>query len=373
MSGGVDSAVTAALLAREGHEVIGVTMRLFSEPTERAGRLNKSCCSLDDVQDARAVCRAIGAQHYYLNFEKEFRQHVIDYFVSEYERGRTPYPCLACNDRLKFHFLMQRASLMDAGYVATGHYARVAREGARFCLLRAADPGKDQSYVLYSLTQAHLGRLLLPIGEYMKPQVRDIARELGLPVADKPDSQDICFIPNGDYREFIGPHLATRKPGAIVDSSGRVLGEHGGVHMFTIGQRKGLPLTGGSPVPLFVTAVNPQAGTVTVGPPEELLKAELYASAVNWVSGDMPSGPVKVTARVRYRGVEEHATVTPLAGPESGHWAKVEFEKPQRAVTPGQAVVFYQGPEVLGGGYIEPCAPAVTAQVSGVGVQATAG
>jgi tRNA-specific 2-thiouridylase len=354
MSGGVDSAVTAALLARRGYEVIGVTMRLFSTPEARAGRLSKSCCSIEDVEDARAVCRAIGAQHYYLNFEKEFRQHVIGYFVSEYERGRTPYPCLACNDRLKFHFLMQRAELMDAGLVATGHYARVVSAGGVYRLLRAADPGKDQSYVLYSLTQPQLARLLLPVGEFTKAQVRESAREMGLTVADKPDSQDICFVPDGDYREFIGPRLRAPAPGNIVDSSGRVLGSHEGIHGFTIGQRKGLPLPGGAGRPLFVTALDPDSATVTVGPGEELMRREFFASAVNWISGETPDAPVVVTARIRYRGAEDTARVTPLAPAPSGEkWARIEFERPQRAVTPGQAVVFYRGDEALGGGSIE--------------------
>ncbi|MSQ09318.1 MAG: tRNA 2-thiouridine(34) synthase MnmA [Dehalococcoidia bacterium] len=358
MSGGVDSSVTAALLARRGCEVIGVTMRLFNAPDETAGRLSKSCCSVQDVEDARAVCRAIGAQHYYLNFEKEFRKHVIDYFISEYERGRTPYPCLACNDRLKFRFLMERSELMDADFVATGHYARIVHEEGRHRLKRAADPSKDQSYVLYGLSQSQMARLMMPVGEFAKAQVRATAREMGLPTADKPDSQDICFIPDGDYREFLGSRLSVTTPGDIVDSAGRVLGSHEGVHMFTIGQRKGIPLQGGTGRAIFVTGVDMESGNVTVGPADELQQSELFASEVNWIAGAIPSSPVEVTARIRYRGAEDRATVTPFAGP-GGNWAKVRFERPQRAVTPGQAVVFYDGEEVLGGGFIELKSPVV--------------
>ncbi len=359
MSGGVDSAVAAALVARQGYEVIGVTMRLFNAPNQQAARLNRSCCSIEDVQDARDVCRAIGARHLYLNFEKEFRQHVVEYFVSEYERGRTPYPCLACNDRLKFHFLMERARLLDAELVATGHYARVVANGTKFKLMRAVDRTKDQSYVLYSLRQSQLARLLLPIGDISKNDVRGLAREMGLTVADKPDSQDICFIPDGDYREFIGPRIEQKRPGRIADAAGNMLGTHEGVHMFTIGQRKGVPLPGGSGRPLFVTGIHSESGTVTVGPAEDLLRKELCASGVNWISGQTPVGSTEVSARVRYRGAEELAVVVPMlnkAGESTG-WARIEFARPQRAVTPGQAVVFYRGEEVLGGGYIEPGSP----------------
>ena len=349
MSGGVDSSVAALLLARQGYEVVGVTMRLFEAPFEGAGRLSRSCCSLEDVQDARAVSRIIGARHYYMNFEKEFRQHVIDYFVSEYERGRTPFPCLACNDRLKFQFLMNRAVVLGADFVATGHYAQVRESEGSFRIERGADSTKDQSYVLYTLNQEQLGRLLLPTGGYTKDQIRQLAADAGLPVADKPDSQDICFIPAGNYKEFVEPRLESRTPGDVVDAQGRVLGAHDGIHNFTVGQRRGLPLNGGSNRPLFVTGIDAATGTVTVGPAEELAQKELTASGVNWISGDTPSAPVRVTASVRYRGREQDALVTPL----SADRAVIEFDAPQRAVTPGQAVVFYNDVEVLGGGIIE--------------------
>ena len=349
MSGGVDSSVAALLLARQGYEVIGITMRLFEAPFEGAGRLSRSCCSLEDVQDARAVCRIIGARHYYMNFEKEFRKHVIDYFVSEYERGRTPFPCLACNDRMKFEFLMNRAVALGADYVATGHYARVLGSAGSFRIERGADSSKDQSYVLYTLTQGQLARLLLPTGGYTKEEIRQLAADANLPVADKPDSQDICFIPAGNYKEFVELRLEAKTPGNVVDGQGRVLGRHDGIHNFTIGQRRGLPLNGGSNRPLFVTGIDATTGTVTVGPAEELAQKELTASGVNWVSGHLPSAPIRVTASIRYRGREQPAVVTPT----SDDRALIAFDAPQRAVTPGQAVVFYDGVEVLGGGIIE--------------------
>ena len=349
MSGGVDSSVAALLLARQGFEVIGVTMRLFDAPFEGAGRLSRSCCSLEDVQDARAVCRIIGARHYYMNFEKEFQKHVIDYFVSEYERGRTPFPCLACNDRLKFDFLMNRAVALGADFVATGHYARVRESAGVYRIERGSDSSKDQSYVLYTLTQNQLARLLLPTGGYTKDEIRQLAADADLPVADKPDSQDICFISAGNYKEFVELRLESKTPGNVVDGQGRVLGRHDGIHKFTVGQRRGLPLNGGSNRPLFVTGIDAGTGTVRVGPAEELAQKELTASLVNWISGNRPVMPVRVTASIRYRGREQEALVTPI----SGDRALIVFEEPQRAVTPGQSVVFYRGVEVLGGGIIE--------------------
>ena len=359
MSGGVDSSVAAALLAREGYDVIGVTMRLFNSPFESAGKLSKSCCSLEDVEDARATCRIIGAKHYYMNFEKEFQEHVIDYFVGEYRQGRTPHPCLACNDRLKFSFLMERAELMDADVVATGHYAQigVADDGGR-SLLRGADVMKDQSYVLYNLRQDQLQRLSFPVGGYSKDEIREIARSEGLPVADKPDSQDICFIPTGTYREFVEERLEEPKPGVVVDVDGNVLAEHDGIHQFTIGQRKGLPMMGGTKRPIYVTSINSKSGKVTVGSVEGLLRDEVYASAVNWIDGSPPVG-TKITAKIRYRSPEEPASVEML----SEEVAKVTFSEPMRACTPGQAIVFYDDDRVLGGGFIELESPVENASV----------
>ncbi len=349
MSGGVDSSVAAALLAREGYDVIGVTMRLFNAPFEGAAKLSKSCCSLEDVEDARATCRIIGAKHYYMNFEKEFEEHVIDYFVGEYRQGRTPHPCLACNDRLKFSFLMERAELMEADVVATGHYARIRTEedGTR-SLMRGADVMKDQAYVLYNLRQDQLQRLAFPIGGYTKDEIRQIARDEGLPVADKPDSQDICFIPTGTYREFVLERLDDPKPGVVVDVDDNVLAEHDGIHQFTIGQRKGLPMLGGSKRPIYVTSINSKSGKVTVGSVDGLLRDKVYASAVNWIDG-VPPVDGNVTAKIRYRSPEESASVEMITA-EIG---KVKFSRPMRACTPGQAIVFYQGDRVLGGGFIE--------------------
>jgi len=359
MSGGVDSSVAAALLARDGYEVVGVTMRLFSAPNEQVARLNKSCCSLEDVEDARAVCRKIGAKHYFLNFEEEFQKHVVDYFVGEYERGRTPHPCLACNDRLKFEFLIQRAELMDADVVATGHYARIHEHEDEYKLLAGVDPLKDQSYVLYTLKQDQLAKLALPIGDYSKDEIREVARDLGLSIADKPDSQDICFIPDGDYNRFIEPRLKRKSPGNIVDADGTVIGEHDGIHGFTIGQRKRLPVVNNTTRPLYVTDINADSGRVTVGPAENLMKTRLYASGINWISGSAPASSIKVQARIRYNGGNSPATVRAVAG-----GAEIEFDQPVRAITPGQAVVFYEDDVVIGGGLIENSLPELGSELS---------
>ncbi len=347
MSGGVDSSVAALLLKREGYDVVGVTMRLWSEEREDNPRLNRRCCSVRDVDDARRVCDVIGVPHYVQNFEREFQRYVIDYFVREYERGRTPHPCLACNDRIKFDFLLRRAVFLDADYIATGHYARIRRDGAAARLLTGLDASKDQSYVLFTLTQDELARLLLPIGEYEKDAVREIAKDAGLPVADKPDSQEICFIPDDNYRKFVKDRSRT-VPGDIVDRDGNVLGEHKGVQFYTVGQRRGLGLNGNAESPLYVTGIDPATHRVTVGPESELMRSDLWASRVNFVGGEHPAWPLEVEAKIRYRSGAAAATVTPRDG-----WAEVAFHSPQKAVTPGQAVVFYRGGEVLGGGYIE--------------------
>jgi len=352
MSGGVDSSVAAALLAQQGHEVVGVTMRLFSAPNEAVARLNKSCCSIEDVEDARSVCRKIGAKHYLLNFEQEFQKHVIDYFVGEYERGRTPHPCLACNDRLKFQFLMQRAELMDADMVATGHYARIQKNGDLYQLHAGNDSLKDQSYVLYTLSQQQLAKLFLPIGDYSKQEIRDVAREIGLSIADKPDSQDICFIPDGDYSQFIEPRLKRKSPGEIVDATGAVLGVHDGVHDFTVGQRKRIPAVNNTSRPLYVTDIDAVSGRITVGPAEKLMRTRLYASKVNWINQPPSNGPIRVQARIRYNGHNTPAIVRLVP-----NGAEIEFSTPVRAITPGQAVVFYDDDIVLGGGLIETSLP----------------
>ncbi len=346
MSGGVDSSVAALLLRDAGYDVIGVTMRLWSLSDDTAPSHSKRCCSVKDVDDARRVCQMIGVPHYVQNFEREFQTHVVDYFVDEYGRGRTPHPCLACNDRIKFDFLLRRAMFLDADYIATGHYARIRKDEGGMRLLKGVD-GKDQSYVLFTLQQAELGRLLLPVGEMPKADIRKLASQAKLPVADKPDSQEICFIPSDGYRQFISDRL-TPKPGAFVNGLGEVLGEHPGIQFFTVGQRRRLGLPGNTGEPLYVIGIDAEAATVVLGRWEELFTVDLWASRVNWVSGESPDGPVEVTAKIRYKAAEAPATVTSHNG-----WANVNFGEPQRAVTPGQAVVFYQGDEVLGGGYIE--------------------
>ena len=355
MSGGVDSSVAALLLKRQGYDVVGVTMRLWSVEDPNAPALNKRCCSVEDVDDARRVCQVIGAPHYVMNFEREFQQHVVDYFVREYDRGRTPHPCLACNDRIKFDFLLRRAMFLGADYVATGHYARIRRDEDGYRLLTGADGSKDQSYVLFTLRQRELERLLLPVGEHPKSEVRELAAEAGLPVADKPDSQEICFIPTGDYRKFVGERVKPRA-GEMVSTSGEVLGEHPGIQFFTIGQRRRLGLQGNTGAPMYVVEIDTDSNRVVLGREDDLLRRSFWASRVNFTAGENPSGPLAVDAKIRYKSGRSAASVVP-----HGDWAEISFDTPQRAVTPGQAVVFYRGEEVLGGGIIELEPPSVAA------------
>jgi tRNA-specific 2-thiouridylase len=344
MSGGVDSSVAAALLLQQGYAVVGVTMRLWTLEDPKAPLHHRRCCSVDDSEDARAVCDTLGISHYVLNFEREFAVSVVEYFCREYLRGRTPNPCLACNEHVKFRPLLAKALALEADYLATGHYCRIERNGHGYELWRARDENKDQSYVLYVLGQQELSRLLFPLGDYTKPEVRRIAAKLGLPVADKPDSAEICFIPH-DYRQFLTQRFP-QQPGDIVDGSGRVLGRHQGIGSYTVGQRRGLPARGGQK-PLYVVGVDPMANTVTVGSHDELLSDVLWAEDIAFVSGEAPTGPLAVEAKIRYRSEPAPAFLTV----SDGH-AEVRFQRPQRAITPGQAVVFYQGPRVLGGGII---------------------
>ena len=347
MSGGVDSSVAAVLLHKQGFNVIGVTMRLFPYEDNTASRLNKSCCSLDDVEDARSVCRQIGAKHYFLNFEKEFNEHVINYFVSEYQKGRTPFPCLACNDRLKFDFLLKRAEFLKADYIATGHYATILKNNDKFELIKGEDETKDQSYVLFNLNQKILKKLKLPIGIYPKTKIREIATEFGLINADKPDSQDICFIPDRDYKKYIDKKVK-KTEGSIINSSGKILGKHDGIHNFTIGQRKGLGIESDGK-PLFVTNIYSDNNNVEVGPSKELMKNNVLMSSVNFISGEKPSDDIKLEAKIRYKSFPASGSLVHL---ENGD-AKFIFDEPQRAITPGQALVFYKENMVLGGGFIE--------------------
>lgn len=345
MSGGVDSSVAALLLAREGYEVIGVTLRLWTEDRPDAAPLNRGCCTLEDINDARRTCEAIGARHYVFNAEREFRTAVVDYFLEEYGRGRTPHPCIACNDLIKFDFLLKRAMAMDADYIATGHYARSVYDAdGNPTLLKAVDGTKDQSYVLFGLGPEQLRRLLLPVGWYTKSDLRKLAKDANLDIADKPDSQDICFIPSGDYRHFLQLHR-TESPGNVVDMDGNVLAQHQGINRYTVGQRRGLGIA--STVPLYVVRLEPETRRVVVGPEEALFSPGLIANGVNWVSGSAPPEPVNVSVKIRYKATEIPATLKP-----QGSTAHVQFTDPQRAVTPGQAAVFYSGEQLLGGGYI---------------------
>jgi len=349
MSGGVDSSVAAALLADEGHEVIGVSMQLYDQSEGQTSF--GSCCSLDDLHDARRVAAAIDIPHYIMNFERQFDEHVISNFVREYEAGRTPLPCARCNSELKFATLAERASGFGADAVATGHYARVqhdAKTGA-YLLKRGIDAGKDQSYFLFSLTQDQLSHALFPVGDRPKDEVREYARSRHLPVADKPDSQEICFIPDDDYAAFIDRRsTGTARAGAIVDEKGRQLGSHAGVHHFTIGQRKGLGIASPDGAPLYVLALSSPDRQVVVGPRASLERTTLTASGVNWMAGE-PAGPVRVCAQIRHRHHAAAATVWAL---DEGR-AQIVFDAPQNAVTPGQAVVYYDGDIVVGGGWID--------------------
>ena len=345
MSGGVDSSTAAALLLRQGYEVIGVSMHLWTMDNPDAVVNLRRCCSPQEIEDARAVCRVLGIPHQILDFEQEFTSSVVDYFCQEYLRGRTPNPCLACNQYIKFRLLLPEALALSADYLATGHYCRIVKNDHGLELWRARDEGKDQSYVLYMLGQEELSRLLFPVGEYTKEEVRRMAAEMGLPVASKTDSTDICFLPYGDYRLFLAERFPQR-PGDIVDNSGRIVGRHQGIAGYTVGQRRGLPARGGRE-PLYVLSVNPLTNTVVAGSDDELLSDVLWAEKLSFVSGQAPQGPLAVEAKIRYRSQAAPAVLTLHDGR-----AEVRFERPQRAITPGQAVVFYQGQKVLGGGII---------------------
>jgi tRNA-uridine 2-sulfurtransferase len=350
MSGGVDSSVAAALMAEAGHEVIGLSMQLYDQrATQDGAPAFGSCCSLDDLQDARRVAHQLGFRHYIVNFEREFQATVVDNFVREYSEGRTPIPCVHCNADLKFSTLAERAAGLDAAAVATGHYARVVfdEDQERYRLQRGVDAAKDQSYFLFNLTQEQLAHALFPVGNLTKAEVRHHAARLGLAVADKPDSHEICFIPDGNTAKFVARH-ASQVPasGEIVDTEGQVLGEHGGVHHFTVGQRKGLGISVGSP--LYVLKLEPVDHRVVVGPREALGGRELTAERVNWISGVPPEGPLRITARIRHRHQDAAATVVA----DDDGIAHVTFDEPQMAITPGQAVVFYDGRDVVGGGWI---------------------
>ena len=360
MSGGVDSSAAAAMLKDEGHELVGFTMQLWNQrrglSVDADGEpLPSRCCSLDDVYDARRVAGELGFPFYVLNLEREFERDVVEPFVRSYLGGETPIPCVACNSRLKFASLDRLAQSLGCDKVATGHYARVSFDEAanRHRLLKGRDARKDQTYFLWELTQAQLSRALFPLGGLSKPEAREAARRHRLTVAEKAESQEICFVPDGDYAGFIDRYLEAEgrggeKPreGEIVDARGEVLGRHGGVHRYTVGQRRGIGVA--RPLPLYVVRVEAEQNRVVVGHEGELLTREFTAAGVNWVAFDEPEGPVRADVRVRYRHAEAPATITPLGGGR----VLVRFDEAQRAVTPGQATVFYRGEEVVGGGWI---------------------
>jgi tRNA-uridine 2-sulfurtransferase len=384
MSGGVDSSVAAALLKEQGHEVIGIMLRLWSEPgvieddgVERVAQ-NK-CCSLESVDDARRVARMLDMPFYLMNVEQEFKENVVDFFFQEYMAGRTPNPCLTCNRHIRFTLLLNRALALDADYLATGHYVRVDNNPltGKFRLRRGLDPDKDQSYVLHVLNQQQLSHACFPLGAYTKPQVRAMAAERGMSVASKAESQEICFVAQNDYRGFIDRYAVNQgadpvlvgagvsgaaqtrpanglisipKPGPIFDANGTPLGRHRGLAYYTIGQRKGLGLT--SPEPLHVLKIDAEQNALIVGPATALEKASCIVGKMHYMSGEVPTEPFTARARIRYKAPEQEALVTPL----EGNRARLTFIRPQRAITPGQAAVFYggeEGDEVLCGGIIE--------------------
>ena len=359
MSGGVDSSTVAAMLRAEGHNVVGLTMQLWNQrrlaghpgmPEQVQGR----CCSIDDVYDARRVAEDLGIPYYVVNHEERFENDVVRPFVEEYLSGRTPIPCSLCNNHLKFDQLLVTARQIGADLLATGHYARCEFDPARnrWLLRRAADLSKDQTYFLFGLTQEQLSRTRFPLGEMTKPEVRDVARKHQLALAEKPDSQEICFVPGGDYKKFIDAYLAEQgeslpdTAGEIVTREGEVLGHHAGIHNFTVGQRKGLGVATGSP--LYVIQINGELGQVTVGDNDDLMASTLIAHKLNWIAIDDLQEPVRVHAKIRHR--HEPAPAVVERGEEGE--ARVTFDEPQRAITPGQAVVFYDGDLVVGGGWI---------------------
>ncbi|MBT9147911.1 MAG: tRNA-specific 2-thiouridylase MnmA [Syntrophomonadaceae bacterium] len=350
MSGGVDSSVAAAILKQEGYQMIGVTMQIWpSDKQPYEGDRFGGCCGLSAIDDARRVAYKLGIPHYVMNFRDVFAQKVIADFCREYSLGRTPNPCIRCNQYIKFDTLLKRAKELGADFVATGHYARIERDEAkgRHLLKKGIDHSKDQSYVLYPLTQEQIKHTLLPIGGFTKQRVREIARDLGLPVADKPESQEICFIPDDDYPKFLEEHIPQAvKPGAILNEQGSLLGRHRGILFYTVGQRKGLGIS--AKEPLYVTAIDREKNAIVVGSKQKVYGNGLIASGLNWIAIASLKQPIMVKAKIRYRYKEAEAEITPLDEEK----VYVKFKEPQMAITPGQAIVFYNGDTVLGGGTI---------------------
>jgi tRNA-specific 2-thiouridylase len=340
MSGGVDSSVAAALLAEQGYEVIGAMMRLWAEGENR-------CCAPEAVDDARRVAAQLGIPFYLVNYEVEFKAHVVDYFINEYSRGRTPNPCLACNQHIRFGRLLRHAQALDADYLATGHYAQIDRDGERYRLRMGTDRQKDQSYVLYMLGQDELRQILFPVGEYTKSQVREMAQQRGLPVADKGESMEICFVADDDYRRFLRERAPeTIRPGPILDTKGREIGQHQGLPFYTVGQRRGLGIAASEA--LYVIHLDTIHNALVVGPAQELGRHTLVAGKVHYISGQRLDSPLRVQAKIRYKALLVDALWTPL----DNERVRVEFDSPLRDITPGQAIVAYQGDVVLGGGII---------------------
>ncbi len=346
MSGGVDSSVAGYLLRQQGYDVVGVTMKVW--PQDCISRAADKCCGPQAVADARSVAHSLGIPHYVVDEADQFERLVIDYFSSEYQAGRTPNPCVMCNEKLKFGNLWNKAQALGCDFIATGHYAIIEHHPDRAVLRKGVDPRKDQSYFLFSLRQPQLRHALTPLGGMAKPAIREIARSLGLRVADKVDSQEICFVPGNDYKAFLRSHLdqAEFHPGGIYDLEGNFIGEHEGIEMFTIGQRKGLP--GGSPQPRYVVDLDPETNRVIIGSAEDLVSDEFEIDRANWIVARDSDEPFEVTVKIRYSHPGTRATVTPL---EDGR-ARVQLHEPQKAVTPGQAAVIYDGDIVVGGGWI---------------------
>jgi tRNA-uridine 2-sulfurtransferase len=363
MSGGVDSSVASAILKNQGHSIVGFTMQLWNQRRRLSpdGEPQPSrCCSLDDVYDARLVATEMGFPFYVLNLEEEFERAVVRPFVEDYLSGRTPIPCVSCNTKLKFARLVKVAQEVGANQVATGHYARVEynQTTQRYILKKGRDLSKDQSYFLFEMTQKQLAAAVFPLGNMTKAQVRELAREFGINTAEKPESQEICFVPDGNYAGFVEDYAksemgldAANSPamaeGKIATTDGQIVGEHGGLHKFTIGQRKGIGIA--APDPLYVVKIDVPLNQLVVGRKDELLGKSFIANGVNWISIAPPTEPVRASVRIRYRAVEAPATITPLGGGE----VRVDFDEGQAAITPGQAAVFYDDDAVVGGGWIK--------------------
>ncbi len=352
MSGGVDSSVTAALLQKEGYDVVGATMKIWDEGREETFKNPRICCSLTAVEDALSVCEHLEIPYHLFEFQDYFRAEIVENFCAEYRAGRTPNPCVLCNTRLKFHHFLKEAERLGCDRIATGHYARIDRDpvSGLYRLKKGIDPGKDQSYFLYGVTQKVLARLLLPVGDYQKSEIRELAEKFSLPVAEKAESQEICFIPDNDYAAFLRRRLPTSfRAGEIRDRQGNLLGRHAGYMNFTVGQRRGIGIA--HTAPLYVVEIRPEENLIIVGEKVELFSSEARVVLIHWISGSPPASAFRLTAKIRYRHQGVPARID-LSG-EEGTSCRVCFDAPQEAVTPGQSMVFYDDDVVLGGGIID--------------------